>query len=142
LKFEIRTPENLFKNDPVTEVRAGATKGVFRFDVQGAVAKSTHAGIPWLRFIRRRLGPRVHFWPFDGWEIPPRRSAIAEVYPALWNRSYAREERTSDQHDAYSVAAWLSRADRDGSLSAFLKPSLTPAERTVAMVEGWILGAA
>jgi hypothetical protein len=126
----------------LTEVRAGATKGVFRFDVQGAVAKSTHAGIPWLRFIRRRLGPRVHFWPFDGWEIPPRRSAIAEVYPALWNRSYAREERTSDQHDAYSVAAWLSRADRDGSLSAFLKPSLTPAERTVAMVEGWILGVA
>jgi hypothetical protein len=126
----------------LTEVRAGATKGVFRFDVQGAVAKSTHAGIPWLRFIRRRLGPRVHFWPFDGWEIPPRRSAIAEVYPALWSRSYAREERTSDQHDAYSVAAWFSRADRDGSLSAFLKPSLTPAERTVAMVEGWILGVA
>jgi hypothetical protein len=105
----------------LTEVRAGATKGVFRFDVQGAVAKSTHAGIPWLRFIRRRLGPRVHFWPFDGWEIPPRRSAIAEVYPALWNRSYAREERTSDQHDAYSVAAWLSRADRDGQPLCVLK---------------------
>jgi len=55
----------------LTEVRAGATKGVFRFDVQGAVAKSTHAGIPWLRFIRRRLGPRVHFWPFDGWRFRP-----------------------------------------------------------------------
>ena len=124
----------------LTEVRAGATKGVFRFDVQGSVAKSTHAGIPWLRFIRQRLGPRVHFWPFDGWDIPAGRSAIAEVYPALWNRSFAREERTSDQHDAYSVAAWLSRADRDGGLSAFLKPTLTPAERTVAQVEGWILG--
>jgi hypothetical protein len=23
------------------------------------VAKSTHAGIPWLRLIRQRLGPRV-----------------------------------------------------------------------------------
>jgi hypothetical protein len=57
------------------------------FDVQGSVAKSTHSGIPWLRFIRQRLGPRVHFWPFDGWDIPPGRSAIAEVYPALWSRA-------------------------------------------------------
>ena len=52
----------------LTEERAGA-KSVFLFDVQGAVAKSTHAGIPWLRFIRRRLGHRVHFWPFDGWRF-------------------------------------------------------------------------
>ena len=29
------------------------------------------------------------------------------------------EGRTGDQHDAYSIAAWLSRADRDGSLAAF-----------------------
>jgi hypothetical protein len=36
--------------------------------------------------------------------------------------------------------AWLSRADRDGSLAAFLKPDLTPPERTLAQVEGWILG--
>lgn len=35
-----------------------------------------------------------------------------------------------------------SRADRDGSLAAFLKPGLTPPERTVAQVEGWILGVA
>ena len=56
----------------LTEVRAGATKSVFRFDVQGAVAKSTHAGIPWLRFIRQRLGPYVHFWPFDGLGYPRR----------------------------------------------------------------------
>jgi hypothetical protein len=39
---------------------------------RGSVAKSTHTGIPWLRFIRERLGSRVHFWPFDGWEIPRR----------------------------------------------------------------------
>jgi hypothetical protein len=106
------------------------------------VAKSTHAGIPWLSFIRRRLGDRVHFWPFDGWDIPAGRSAIAEVYPALWNRSFARDGRTSDQHDAYSIAAWLSHADRDGSLATFLNPSLTASERTMAQVEGWILGVA
>jgi hypothetical protein len=110
--------------------------------VQGSVAKSTHAGIPWLRFIRRKLGPRVHFWPFDGWDIPSGRSAIAEVYPALWSRGFANEGRTGAQHDAYSIAAWLLRADRDGSLAAFLNPDLTPHERTRAEVEGWILGVA
>ncbi len=124
----------------LTEERAGGAKSVFHFDVQGSVAKSTHAGIPWLRFIRQRLGDRVHFWPFDGWGILSGRSAIAEVYPALWSHAFAREGRTSDQHDAYSIAAWLSRADRDRSLSAFLNPDLTPPERTVAQAEGWMLG--
>ena len=51
----------------LTEERAGGAKSVFHFDVPGQVAKSTHAGIPWLRFIRQELGARVHFWPFDGW---------------------------------------------------------------------------
>jgi hypothetical protein len=126
----------------LTEERAGSAKSVFHFDVQGQVAKSTHAGIPWLRFIRQRLGPRVHFWPFDGWDIPAGRSAVAEVYPALWSRGFANEGRTGDQHDAFCISAWLSRADRDGSLTAFLNPDLSPPERTLAQVEGWILGVA
>ena len=57
-------------------------------------------------------------------------------------RSFVREGRTDDQHDAHSIAAQLSRADRGGSLAAFLKPDLTPLERTQARVEGWILGVA
>lgn len=126
----------------LTEERAGRAKSVFHFDVQGSVAKSTHAGIPWLRFIRQRLGSRVHFWPFDGWKIPSGRSGIVEVYPALWSHSFARECRTNDQHDAYSIAAWLSGADLNGSLVGFLNPSLRQSERTVAEVEGWILGIA
>ncbi len=92
--------------------------------------------------MRQRLGERVHFWPFDGWDIPAGRSAIVEVYPALWSAGFAREGRTSEQHDAFSIAAWLSRADRDGTLAAFLKPDLTLPERAVARVEGWILGVA
>jgi hypothetical protein len=115
---------------------------MFHFNGHGSVAKSTHSGIPWLRFIRRKLGPKVHFWPFDGWEFPPGRSAIAEVYPALWSRSFPNNSRTQDQHDAFSVASFLSGADRDGSLGRFLNPNLTPPERTVAEVEGWILGVA
>jgi hypothetical protein len=124
----------------LTEERAGGAKSVFHFDVQGSVAKSTHAGIPWLRFIRRRLGTRVHFWPFDGWDIGPGGSIIAEVYPSLWRRGFAPEGRTPDQHDAFCIAAWLARADLDGSLAGFLNPDLLPAERAVAEVEGWILG--
>ena len=58
------------------------------------MAKSTHAGIPWLRYFRERLGKRLHIW----------------------------------------------RADRNGSLAAFLKPELSPLERTLAKIEGWISG--
>src|SRR6266851_799454 len=124
----------------LTEERAGSAKSVFHFDVQGSVAKSTHAGIPWLRFIRGHHRDHVHFWPFDGWDISQGRSAIAEVYPSLWSRSFACETRSPDQHDAYCIAIWLSRADRGGSLAAYLSPDLAPAERAVAQVEGWILG--
>jgi hypothetical protein len=125
-----------------TERRTKSAKSVFNFaQKQGCVAYSTHAGIPWLRFIRQRLGDCVHFWPFDGWDIPAGRSAIAEVYPALWSRDFPRDDRTNDQHDAFSIAAWLSRADRDGTLGGFPRPELSPLERTLAQVEGWILGA-
>ena len=119
--------------------RAGA-KSVFHFDVPGSVAKSTHAGLPWLRYIRQQLGDRLHFWPFDGWNIPAGRSVIVEVYPSLWSRGFASEDRTADQHDAYSVAAWMRHADLDGSLPEFFNPNLPLSERETARIEGWILG--
>lgn len=124
----------------LTEQRAGAAKSVFHFDVPGSVAKSTHAGLPWVRYIRQEVGTRLHFWPFDGWEIPPSRSAVVEVYPSLWSRSYRREGRTPDQQDAYAVAAWMREADASGKLPDFLRPHLTDSERAVAEIEGWILG--
>lgn len=34
----------------------------------------------------------------------------------------------------------MQRADRDGSLRGYLNPPLTPEEREVADVEGWIVG--
>jgi hypothetical protein len=126
----------------LTEERARGAKSVFHFDVQGSVAKSSHAGIPWLRYIRQRLIGRVHFWPFDGWEIPVGLSVIAEVYPALWSSSFAKGQLDPHQHDAFSIATWLARANQDGSLLDFLQPALTPPERAVAQVEGWILGVA
>ncbi|MBU0509928.1 hypothetical protein KKH27_13985 [bacterium] len=124
----------------LTEIRAGGAKSVFHFDVQGSVAKSTHAGLPWLRYLRKQVGNRIYCWPFDGWNIPAGRSVVAEVYPTLWSRSFAREERNGDQHDAYSVAAWLRQSDLDGKLTGFFNPPLTPTERSTAQIEGWILG--
>jgi len=113
---------------------------VFHFDVQGSVAKSTHAGIPWLRRLRQQTTCRVHFWPFDGWHVPAGRSVVAEVYPALWNKDFPREDSDTHQQDAYSIAAWMRRADGDGSLSGFFHPHLQEGQRQTAEIEGWILG--
>lgn len=124
----------------MTELRAGSAKSVFHFDIQGSVAKSTHAGIPWLLFLRRQCGSRLHFWPFDGWSIPAGKSAVVEVYPSLWKRAFPSDGRTPDQHDAFAVASWLSEANRSGQLARYLQPNLTPPERLVANIEGWILG--
>jgi len=124
----------------VADVRAGGAKSVFHFDVQGSVAKSTHAGLPWLRHIREQLPRSVHFWPFDGWEPQAGRSVIAEVYPSLWSRGLARGGRTPDQHDAWSAASWLQRTDLEGGLGRFLKPVLSEEDLKAAAIEGWILG--
>lgn len=125
----------------ITEERSRA-KSVFHFDVQGSVAKSTHAGLPWLRYLRQQLGGRVHFWPFDGWTPPRGRSVIAEVYPALWSKTFPTEDRDPHQHDACSVACWMQQSDAAGSLAVHFQPQLRPAERTQAQLEGWILGLA
>ena len=64
-------------------------KSVFHFDAQGSVAKSTHAGIRSLRFIRQRHSARVHLWPFGGCDIQPavrRRGLTAEVYRRVEDR--------------------------------------------------------
>jgi len=132
-----RTGERRWRR--LTEEAAGAAKSVFHFDVQGAVAKSTHAGLPWLRHIRSAR-PAVHFWPFDGWQPPLGYSVIVEVYPRLWSQSFAKGDRTADQHDAYSIARWLQEADQRGILAdAFAPPASEPVAET-GRVEGWILG--
>jgi hypothetical protein len=124
----------------LTEKRSKTAKSLFHFDVQGSAAKSTHAGLPWLRFIRDHAARPVHFSPFDGWTIPDRSSAIFEVYPRLWNKDYAMTEPTADQHDAWVIARWTEQADANGELLQALEPPDDPAERRLAEVEGWILG--
>jgi hypothetical protein len=50
------------------------------------------------------------------------------------------EDRTQDQHDAFSIAAWVSRADQAGQLAPLFTPHLNAEERATAHIEGWILG--
>ncbi len=124
----------------VTEIRARGAKSVFHFDVQGSVAKSTHSGLPWLRFVDLNTADRVHFWPFNGWDLPAGQSVVAEVYPALWCRGFPQDGRDGHQHDAYSIAAWMRQADSNGSLSTYTHPPLDAADCEAAEIEGWILG--
>lgn len=124
----------------LTEQWTATAKSVFLFDIQGSVAKSTYTGIPWLRYLRRECKRSIHFWPFDGWDISQGSSVVAEVYPSLWMRRFPKGNRDSDSQAAYAAAAWLQRADLNGSLLQFLNPPLDPEERQLAAIEGWILG--
>lgn len=117
-----------------------SAKSVFQFDMQGSVAKSSHAGIPWLKWLRDQAGDRLHVWPFDGWRPDPGKSVIAEVYPSLFRRRYPPEGRTADEQDACATARWMADMAERGALGAYFAPPLTADELAVAEREGWILG--
>lgn len=130
----------------LTEQRARLTQGapaksVFRFGVQGEVATSTHAGIPWLKCLRGKLGDRIHFWPFDGFDPPCGKSVAAEVYPSLFRESHrCPNGLTGDECDAWMVCSWLRDNDRKGRLSEHFDLSLSQSERAIVQIEGWMLG--
>lgn len=115
-------------------------KSVFHFDVPGSVAKSTHAGLPWIYSLRKTL-PKLHFWPFDGWLIPSRHSALAEAYPATLKAFQPNSQNllSQDQADAYAIANWLQFADQHNQLNQALAPPENPHFAKTAKVEGWIL---
>lgn len=117
-----------------------SAKSVFQFDVQGQVAKSTHAGLPWLQHLRTELGTSLRVWPFDGWQLDTGSAVLVEVYPSLFRRRYPREGRTVDEQDAYAVARWLAETSANGFLSHYFQPPLTKEQRARALREGWILG--
>jgi len=117
-----------------------SAKSVFLFDVQGAVAKSTHAGIPWLKRMRDEAGDKIHFWPFDGWMPEEGKAVIAEVYPSIFRNRYDKDGRSADERDACAVARWLAESSARGILGRYFEPPLTLPERGIAEREGWILG--
>jgi len=124
----------------MTERWTSSAKSVFRLDGQGTVGKSTHAGIPWLEWLRTEVGDRVHFWPFDGWTPPDGKAVIAEVYPSIFRNRYPRADRSVDEQDAFATARWMADMAARGALDGYFEPPLTPAERAIAELEGWILG--
>ncbi len=126
----------------LTELWTSSAKSVFQFDVQGSVAKSTYAGLPWLRRLRVEAGDRIHVWPFDGWTPEPGKCVVAEIFPSIFRNRYDRRGRTVDQQDAYATARWLAETDRRGLLPRYFEPPLTESERAIADLEGWILGVA
>ena len=125
----------------LTERWTSSAKSNFQFDVQGQVAKSTHAGIPWLHRIRSAAGKKLHFWPFDGWEVRRGKSVIAEAFPPMLRRRYPTEGRTVDQQDAYAITRWLREMDRSMALDeVFFDLPMSGKELGIAEREGWILG--
>lgn len=125
----------------LTDAWSSSAQSIFNQKGVG-VFHSTFAGIPWLRFIRRRA-PEVFFWPFDG-RIPPRdRSVVVEVYPSMFNRRYVADPDCppkGHRRDAYSACRWLAEADARDLLEPYLEPPLTHEEWERAQREGWILG--
>jgi hypothetical protein len=126
----------------LTDERCRSARSVFQFEGQGKVAAATHAGLPWILFLKRQLGERLHVWPFDGWEIPVGKSALVEVRPAIWRNLVPVAALSAGQKDAFVTASWLRAADASGELSDLLQPGLAQPERLVCGVEGWITGAA
>ncbi len=63
-----------------------------------------------------------------------------EVYPSIFRQRYPREDRTTDEQDAYATARWLKQTCERGFLGNYLNPLLTDEERRTAELEGWILG--
>ena len=115
------------------------------------VAHSTHAGLPWLLYIRQQLKKKyasVCFWPFDTWDVDDYQSVVLEVYPALWNELF--ENPTWDRgwrvdrhwRDAYSVALWMWERDCDAedSLKDYFTPGIPEGKKEQASTEGWIFG--
>ena len=114
----------------------------------GEVATMTHAGLPWLRYMRRNLKKaNVHFWPFDGWEICGRPSVVVEVYPAIWKKDADGKKKdvgakgnTPHRKDANLIGRWMWEADNADQLREYFRPKLDEAECNRARREGWIFG--
>lgn len=125
----------------LTERWTSSAKSVFQFDMQGSVAKSSHAGIPWLKWLRDEVGERIHVWPFDGWVPHPDKCVLAEVYPSIFRNRYPRGERTVDEQDAFACAQWMADMTARGRLAEYFAcPPLDDEECAVVACEGWVLG--
>jgi hypothetical protein len=125
----------------LTGIWTAFPKSVFQFDIQDSLAKATHAGLPWIGYLRHARD-KAHFWPFDGWQVPKGKSVVAEVRPARLRHRYHRDGLDRAEQDAYAICAWLRERDQLGLLRPYFTPPLSHEEQDRARLEGWILGVA
>jgi hypothetical protein len=123
----------------LTDLRSERPRSLFHFARPGSVAKATHAGLPWLRFLDRNIVGRLHYWPMDGWNCPPGKSVMAEVYPARYAARWPQTTRNRHQHAAYTIAAQMQSADVAGRWSTCTEPVLDPEAKRIGQIEGWML---
>ncbi|MFM7320551.1 MAG: hypothetical protein ACKO5K_03375 [Armatimonadota bacterium] len=119
--------------------RGAGAKSIFHFDVPGSVATSTHAGLAFIRGLRKRAGNRLHVWPFDGIDPPQGVHVLAEAWPTPFRDVLPRSDRSADLHDARCLAVALRNADRNGTLEHWLAVEEAAASNS-SRGEGWILG--
>lgn len=126
---------------------AGAAKSPFFFTGAGNVGYATHAGLPWLLWLRERAPSDVAFWPFDAFAREAR-CIVAECYPALYRREhlvggrYRPAQPSRDAEDAHATARWMRDEDAAGRMGDWLDAPHDPDARALALLEGWILGVA
>ncbi len=123
----------------LTEIRAGA-RSPFCSPAGSPVWKSTCTGIRWLAGLRRQMSPKIHCWPFDGWDVAEGRTVVVETYPAFWQEHFSARGPNLQQQAAYVGVAWMRQADASGSLHHCFLPDLSGIERSRARVEGWMFG--
>jgi len=126
----------------LVEEREHSPKSVFKFTGIGGVAKAAHAGIPWLYFLKVHpmLRDKVHFWPFDGFQVPENKSVLVEVDSGKISKLYPRIGCHKWAHNAYTVAKWLQDNDHHGTWAKYFAPQLTETEKNTVLKEGWIFG--
>ncbi|OAS13745.1 hypothetical protein [Paenibacillus oryzisoli] len=111
---------------------------------QGNVSYSTHAGIPWIAELRKNCDSKIHFWPFDGYEISEEKNVvIAEVYPAIFHKRFESLTVNLTEHarDALVIACWLQERDNNNTLAQYLLlKTLDATEKKQIALEGWVLG--
>ncbi len=111
---------------------------VFKLGGIGSVGLQSLYGMIQLKTLiaeTGNFGIPVHFWPFDGFEIPPNHHVGIEIYPALYNKYQKR-----DLNDAIETARYFRNQSRTGELFQLFK--LNPPQRIARIIEreGWLPG--
>ncbi len=146
--------EEALTESPVTEPNSGlksfrlcetwttGPSSVFRFHHNGAVGKSTFAGLAQIQQILTAAGESIHVWPFDGWIPDPSKHVICEIYPSLYKKRYPVSDTSWSPHqwDAYAATSWMQDMQSRRVLNEYFQPPLTTTEKDQAQMEGWILG--